>query len=346
MHEVSCAVHVHSRFSDGQKTVPEIIAIARKAGVEVLVITDHRTLQGRREGFEGWQDGLLVVFGEEINDQDEKNHYLGFGYDQEIPGSLGAGGPKGYVAEVKKRGGFGFLAHPLERGIVYPKFHAYPWTEKDIEGYDGIEVWNWMSAFKGSVRLGNAFRRLFFPHSGVRSPDPNVLAMWDQANRSRKVVALGGMDAHALGYRFLGIPFTVFPYELVLRTLRMQVLLREPFAQNTVTDKEAVFAGLREGRSYIANLACGDPKGFSFRAESGGRVAGIGEELTLKKEAVLRVESPGGTDIKMLRDGELVAQALSRGLEFRAHKPGVYRVEVWNKDRAWIITNPIRITAS
>lgn len=341
MHEASCAVHVHSRYSDGQKTIPEIIAIARKAGVDVLVITDHRTLKGRREGFEGWHDGLLVLFGEEINDQDEKNHYLGFGYDQEVPGSLG---PKGYVAEVKKRRGFGFLAHPLERGIVHPKFHAYPWTVKDTEDYDGIEIWNWMSAFKGSVRLGNALWRLVFPHFGVRAPDPNVLAMWDQANAKRKVAALGGVDAHAMGYRFLGIPFTVFPYELVLRTLRMQVLLREPFVQDTAKDREAVFAGLREGRSYIANLAFGDPKGFSFQAESGGQMAGIGEEISLKEKAVLRVESPKGTDIKMVRDGELVAQALARNLEFQAHRPGIYRVEVWDKSKGWIFTNPIRIT--
>ena len=346
MYEASCAVHVHSRYSDGQKTVPEIIALARKAGVEVLVFTDHRTLKGRREGYEGWHDGLLVLFGEELNDSDNVNHYLGFGYDEEVPGSLGAGGPKGYVAEVKKRGGFGFLAHPLERGIIHPKFHAYPWTAKDVEGYDGIEIWNWMSAFKGSVRLGNAFRRLLFPHSGVRAPDPEVLAMWDRANRSGHVAAIAGIDAHALGYRFLGIPFTVFSYERTLRTLRTQVLLKEPFVKDAARDREAVFSALRTGRSYVVNLAFGDPKGFSFHAESGGRTAGIGEEISLKGEAVLRVISPKGTDIKMVRDGELAAQALARNLEFQAHRPGVYRVEVWDKSKGWIFTNPIRITTS
>jgi hypothetical protein len=341
MQEVSCAVHVHSTFSDGTKTIPEIIGIAKKAGVDVLVMTDHRTLKGRREGYEGWHENLLVLFGEEINSQDMMNHYLGFGYDEEVPGSLG---PKGYVAEIKKRGGFGFLAHPLERGIIYPKFHAYPWTAKDIEGYDGIEIWNWMSAFKGSVRLGNALFRVLFPHSGVKAPDPNVLAMWDRANRTRKVVALGGVDAHALFYRFLGIPFTVLPYELVLRTLRNHLLLREPLVREVAKDRQVVLACLRGGYSYIVNTALGDPKGFSFKAVSGGQAAGIGEEITLKDEAVLTVDSPGGTDIKMVRDGELVAQALARKMEFSAHQPGVYRVEVWDKDRGWIFTNPIWIT--
>ncbi len=340
MHEVSCAVHVHSRFSDGTKTIPEIISLARKAGVDVLVMTDHRTLQGKREGFEGWHEDVLVLFGEEINDNDEKNHYLGLGYDEEVPGNLG---PKGYVAEVRKRGGFGFLAHPQERGIIHPKFHAYPWTANDVEGYDGIEIWNWMSAFKGSVRMGNALWRLLFPHTGVRAPDPKVLEMWDRANKQRKVVAIGGMDAHALGYRFLGIRFTVFPYELVLRTLRTQVLLPGPLVKEGVEDREAVFTALREGRCYVANIAFGDPRGFSFKAESGGQTAGIGEEIKLVGEAVLTVESPGGTDIKMVRNGELVAQGLARSLEFRAHRPGVYRVEVWDKDKGWIFTNPIWI---
>ena len=68
----------------------------------------------------------------------------------------------------------------------------------------------------------------------------------------------------------------------------------------------AFFSALREGHSYVVNLAFGDPKGFSFQAESGGRTAGIGEEIPLKGEAVLRVESPKGTDIKMVRDGDSI----------------------------------------
>lgn len=306
-------------------------------------MTDHRSLQGKREGFEGWHEGVLVLFGEEINDPDEKNHYLGFGYDQEVPGSLEA---KGYVAEVKKRGGFGFLAHPFERGIVHPKFHAYPWTALEIEGYDGIEIWNWMSAFKGSIRLGNAFHRLLRPHSGVLAPSPKAVAMWDKANRKRKVTAIAGVDAHAMTYRFFGIPFIVFPYEVALRTLRTQVLLREPLSKDAVRDREAVFTCLREGRSYIANIAFGDPKGFTFKGVSRGEVAGIGEEIKLKEEVVLTVDSSGGTDIKLFRDGELVAQALARNLEFMAHEPGVYRAEVWDKDRGWIFTNPIWVRDS
>jgi hypothetical protein len=343
MYEASCAIHVHSKFSDGTKTIPEIVAIAKNAGVEVLVFTDHRSLQGKREGFEGWHDDLLVLFGEEINDSDNVNHYLAFGYGEEVPGSLGA---KAYVAEVKKRGGFGFLAHPFECGIVHPKFHAYPWTVKDIEGYDGIEIWNWMSAFKGSVKLGNLFHRLLRPHSGVRAPSPEAVAMWDKANRKRKVTVIGGVDAHALTYRFLGIPFTVFPYELAFRTLRTQVLLCERLGEDAARDKEAVFACLREGRSYIANIAFGNPTGFGFKATSRKEAAGIGEEIMLKDEVVLTVDSPGGTDIKLVRNGELVAQALARSLEFKAHRPGAYRVEVWDKDRGWIFTNPIWVRDS
>jgi predicted metal-dependent phosphoesterase TrpH len=36
MHELTCVVHVHSTFSDGTATVPEIVDVARATGADAV----------------------------------------------------------------------------------------------------------------------------------------------------------------------------------------------------------------------------------------------------------------------------------------------------------------------
>ena len=53
MHDLACVVHLHSLYSDGTGTVPEIARAARASGVDVVLLTDHDTLEARRRGEEG-----------------------------------------------------------------------------------------------------------------------------------------------------------------------------------------------------------------------------------------------------------------------------------------------------
>jgi len=41
MHDLACVVHVHSTFSDGTATVPEIIDATRRAGADAVLIRAH-----------------------------------------------------------------------------------------------------------------------------------------------------------------------------------------------------------------------------------------------------------------------------------------------------------------
>ena len=68
-HDLSCVVHVHSTYSDGTGTVPEIAAAAGRNGVDVVLLTDHDTLAARRRGEERWHDSVLVLVGEEVSHQ-------------------------------------------------------------------------------------------------------------------------------------------------------------------------------------------------------------------------------------------------------------------------------------
>ena len=73
-------VHVPSTFSDGHATVEEMLADARAAGAGALLLTDHDSLEARRQGWEGWHDGVLLLVGHEISPRG--GHLLAFGLER------------------------------------------------------------------------------------------------------------------------------------------------------------------------------------------------------------------------------------------------------------------------
>ena len=44
-----CDLHVHSDHSDGTCTVPQLLEIAKAAGLRAIALTDHNTVSGLRE---------------------------------------------------------------------------------------------------------------------------------------------------------------------------------------------------------------------------------------------------------------------------------------------------------
>ena len=75
-------LHVHSLYSDGKYTPDEVCRRAKEAGVEVISITDHDTMNGLKEKREAAKKyGLESIDGWEISAYlgDERVHVLGYG---------------------------------------------------------------------------------------------------------------------------------------------------------------------------------------------------------------------------------------------------------------------------
>lgn len=84
-------LHCHSVYSDGVLTVDELVARAKKDGVDTLVLTDHDSVSGGPDLFAaGKARGLDVRLGIEINCAGEgaadRVHILGYGVDPASPG--------------------------------------------------------------------------------------------------------------------------------------------------------------------------------------------------------------------------------------------------------------------
>lgn len=76
-------LHSHSRYSDGAVGISELVYTYKKAGVEMMSLTDHDCILGLEEArYKAEKDNILFVNGVEISTRDYDNlHFVGYNFD-------------------------------------------------------------------------------------------------------------------------------------------------------------------------------------------------------------------------------------------------------------------------
>jgi hypothetical protein len=342
MHDLACVVHLHSNYSDGTGTVPEIARAAGRARADVVLLTDHDTLEAKRRGEERWYGNVLVLVGTEVSPR-RRNHYLAFGLDREIAyDGLDAAG---ICRAVRDAGGFGFAAHPFSRGSDRFRDRApgMPFEGLECDALHGIELWSFVNDTGEAVTsIGGMLRFVVAPARVLDHPPERNMRIWDELCRTRRVVAIGGLDAHQFGKR-IGpvVPIRVMGYHRSFRFIRTHVLCEEAPTGDVGRDREQVYGALQEGHCYIAVEAVAPAKGFRFEADD----VPMGGEAPAGQRRTLRVRVPAPARLRLLRDGAELARADGAGLEHEVDEPGVYRVEAYRRakgrERTWILSNPV-----
>jgi hypothetical protein len=336
--DLTCVVHVHSTYSDGTGTVPAIARAAQRAGIDVVLLTDHDTLAARRNGEERWYDDVLVLVGEEVSPRD-RDHYLAFGIETEISRRLS--GPE-ICEAVHAAGGFGFAAHPFSRGS-----ERFRWKQLRRPGIqfgepdcvDGLELWSFLNDTGERARgFRDVAKMVWFPQRAIGGPPEGNLREWDRLCQARRVVAIGGLDAHQFGIRIAGrVPIRAMGYARTFRQLHTHVLIDAPPTRAVEVDRARVFKALREGRCYIANDEVAEARGFAFHADP----RPMGAEAVFEPGITLQASTPVPADIRLIRDGVQIAATTGVELAYEADRPGVHRVEASIGGRPWIYSNPI-----
>jgi len=330
-------IHVHSRYSDGTGSIEAIARAAQRAGLDFVIVTDHDSLAGLRDGKEGWYGRTLLLIGTEVS-PDNGNHYLGLGIHEEVPRGLA---PAEYIRAIDHQGGLGFIAHP-----DYPAPHRYPlkvfpWTDWSVSGYTGIEIWtytvDWLTDVTSVWRLLAA---LFDPGRTVDGPFPETLARWDNLlcaawAQGRRVVGIGSQDAHGI----------LYSYRRMFRTVRTHILIAGGWRGDVDMDRDLVLEALGAGRAYVANDALHDATGFRFFAERGARQVPMGGMLSVETGVRLRVQAPVRCRLILRTPDGVLAETEGESMEHRVTEPGVYRVEaqLWHRGRwrPWVFANPV-----
>jgi len=340
-------LHMHTPLSDGTKGHKELGGIAAEAGLDFIVVTDHNVYQ---PGLDGWVGDTLVLVGEEIHDpgrQPQSSHTLCFAIQEDV--AAHSADPEALIGAVAAQGGFTFLAHPFERDAA--EFLPEPnisWRDWDVDGYTGIELWNYMSEFKSVLKnKAHAVLYAYAPDLAITAPYPETLRRWDELLLERRVAALGGSDAHGMVYHIGPLSRTVQPYGYLFECINTHLLSEEPLDGSLEHDKAVVYEALRMGRGFLGYERPGEIAGFSFWARSGSDEATMGETLAFRDRVELRVSVPDRARLRLLRDGQLVAQAVDSHLVSISHVPGVYRLEAYRRhagrERGWIFSNPIYV---
>jgi hypothetical protein len=246
--------HVHSELSHGgELTIEQLAAGAREAGLDFIATTEHNTSDAHGLWRRHAGDDLLVILGQEVVTR--TGHWLALGIN---PGQVVDWRYRvrddaigRHLDQVHQAGGLCVAAHPH---APYPSGDfMYPYR-----GFDAVEVWNglWTSG-----RPWNA-------------DNEAALAGWGRGlaadiHGGRWRPAIGNSDTHLEGQ--IGSPHTV-------------VLAEE-------LSTESVLAGIRAGRSWIAESAAIE---LSLEASAGVRGAGVGQRLEAGDgPAVVRVDVQG-----------------------------------------------------
>lgn len=333
---------MHTTASDGRATPSQIAALARRAGVKVVLLTDHDRLSPGG----GHDQGVLMLAGQELSPR--HNHLLLAGQGLPLPKLKGDGqngDPGRSLAQAAQRGAWAALAHPLDPAMPL-KSDSRAFVTLDFSQLEapGLELWNAMSAFKQGLdrpRLGLA--RVLMPRTFLAGPHPLLLALWDSVGRSRRWVAVAGADAHAFPTGRWWLPWRIFSYRRHMRLLTTGLWLAEPLSGELARDQDLVLTALREGRAY---LALGRAQGFACRLRGPGQEAALpGAELAYAPGQRLEAWLPGWGQASLWRDGRQVAQAVGRRFAWPLDGPGVWRLVArrWRPPagwRPWIYCNP------
>ena len=160
-----------------------------------------------------------MMVGEEIHDQarnPQKNHLLVFGAQREL--ATYAYDPQLLLDAVARAGGLAFIAHPVDPAASSVHEGDISWVDWNVRGFTGLELWNGFSEFKPRIKsMLHAIYYAYFPRRITRGPLPETLHRWDELlSAGKKVVAIGGSDAHSHRMHLGPLQRTIFPLRVSL----------------------------------------------------------------------------------------------------------------------------------
>ena len=358
MQEIIVNLHMHTRFSDGSGTHKDIAEAALKTGLDAVIVTDHNVFV---QGVEGYYRSspnsslkprrVLLLVGQEVHDQDrvpQKNHLLIFGTDRDL--SSLTDDPQTLINGVAEAGGICFIAHPWDPEAPAFGEDDISWVSWDVERFTGLELWNGLSELKTVVptKLHGLFYALF-PKFIAHGPIRETIQKWDElTSTGKRVVALGGSDAHALHMHMGHLHRVIFPYEFHFQTINTHVFIPEPMTGNLSNDKKMIYEALANGHCFVAYDLPAPTRGFRFKAKGLEHSVIMGDEIPAKGGVTLHAHLPIKADITLIKDGaSLGTWRNQQTITYNTSEPGVYRLEVHRrylgKKRGWIYSNPIYV---
>lgn len=361
-------MHAHAEDSPHTGgTRGEIVAAAKSAGVQLVMLTDHVNPPRDfvNQDSRGMKDGVLLIPGAESEGfivfplRSFINAYIDKNYATR----------EEYIKVAKNAAGILFLSHVEDK---------LDWATAEI---DGMEIYNHHTDFADEgefvrwlrvslvdpdrlKQLERALAEYPMEVFGASQDYPEqIIAKWDRDLARQRSTGVAANDCHhnqvftvktappdAIMINAVGESPRRITTEQAPRVAEMlkgrgagEVIAKldfDPYERSLryVTthflmrdlNESAVRQALRQSHVYVAHDWLCDPTGFAFIAESGGKRVGVmGDGVKMAKGMKLRMEAPVAGLVKLFLNGRVIHQGQSDRLSFAVDGPGVYRVEVW-----------------
>jgi hypothetical protein len=382
LHDYKAIIHAHADDSDHTGgTRPEMLADAKKAGVHVIMLTDHlRPPRDFMESWRGMHDGVLFIPGSEA---------LGFLVfpAKSMMDHIKDARPQ-LIAAVTEGNGLIFLSHCEER------------LDASMDGVNGMEIYNrhWDAKKDMASMIVLAFKLLDPPQLAELQenlrlyPDEllagqvtylqDYISKWDKETQKRRLTGIAANDCHHnsvfvvkmqdeetiligtsvdkdSGMRKVTAASRPAIRELTKGHKPGDILVRadlDPYYRSfrDVTThilapdltENAIRAALQQGHAFVSHDWMCDATGFSFVLSAPDKSI-MGDETKSATGQKLLAQFPVSCHIRLIQDGKAIANQEGDHLEYVVAGPGVYRVEGWLKldgeDRPWIYSNPIYV---
>lgn len=381
LEDFRAVLHCHSYLShDSRGTKEQIIAAAKKAGVQVIMMSDHpqQAVDVVAAGLTGIQDGILFFPGT------EQSNFLAYPKTRKFVDS-DESSLQPFVDYFQKDEGLIFVAHP--EGFM----------QWDLRRMTGMEIYNThadlmedITFLKGKEDVPLPMILSLIPaiqsypqevFAAIFDPPVENLKRWDEMNQMDLFVGIAGNDSHqnvglkvirtgtstlkvedALGEALMegqakDIPFgpsliqkaevggvalslQLDPYEVSFHYVSTHVLAKK-------LSEDDIREALRNGHAYVAFDWLADPTGFVFMAQKGKQQWLMGDHVVLKPGLKFVAESPLPCTFVLVKDGKPFRTVQGRRMEVHVTSRGVFRLEahitIMEKDFPWIYTNPVAV---
>lgn len=321
--------HAHTNHSDGRLSPAELLAEARREGLDFFSMTDHNNMYAH-DKFED-QNDILIIPGVEVTM--EYGHFNVFGlagvepdWMKSLPKTMEAykaymeSGyaeytPTQLMALTRSQGLYNSINHPF----------LVPWAwvdrETDLRQIDFLEIWNDPS----------------WPDN--QTENPAAVAMWTQwLNEGLRITAIGGSDFH-----------TPEPSETKdgRPVGRHHISKPSTYVYAAALSGEAIMAALRKHRAYMSMGPT-----VQFNATAADQTWMIGDDMGALSGAVqfdAIVQGSGELTVQLVRNGRVVDQAeqenkvtLACEESVTADEPTWFRIDVRGPQNQFLaVTNPI-----
>jgi hypothetical protein len=383
LHDYKAILHAHAEDSTHTGgTRPEMLADAKRAGVQVIMLSDHfrPPRDFIRESWHGFHEGVLFIPGSEARGfLVYPTHPIMDRMDEprpEFTAAVTAGNGLIFLSHAEER-----LDHPMDGLTGMEIYNRHADAKKDMAGVIALALKlldpGQLAELKENLRL--------YPDELLASQVSylqDYIDKWDAETQGRRLTGIAANDCHHN---------TVFVVKMVdENTVRFGTNVdrdedmrkatadsrpgireltkgRKPGDELARVDldpyyrsfrnatthilapeltENAIRSALQQGHAFVSHDWMCDATGFSF-VLAPPAPAIMGDEAKFAAGQKLLAHFPVACHIRLLRNGKVIADVERDELEQAVESPGVYRVEGWLKldgeDRPWIYSNPIYV---